>query len=180
MHPLTLAVASLLTMMTPLAAQSPSPYANDAHREIKALSSTEIDDLRAGRGMGLAKPAELNGYPGPMHVLELASQLDLSVDQRAKAEAIIARMRADAMALGAQIIAAERELDRAFADTTIDSESLQQRTQTIARLHGALRAIHLNAHLDQRALLTPAQVQRYMALRGYAGAAPGPHNHPHR
>ncbi len=173
-------VASVLTMMTPLAAQAPSPYAGAIQHEIKSLSPAEIDDLRGGRGMGLAKAAELNGYPGPMHVLELASQLDLDADQRARTAAIMARMRADAVTLGKQIIAAERELDRAFADTTIDSESLQRQTQTIARLHGALRAIHLNAHLDQRALLTPAQVQRYMALRGYADAAPGSHNHPHR
>jgi hypothetical protein len=89
-------------------------------------------------------------------------------------------MRANAVALGEQIIAAERDLDRAFADATIDSASLQARTEAIARLHGALRAVHLTAHLDQRALLTPAQVHRYMVLRGYADAAPGPHNHPHR
>jgi Spy/CpxP family protein refolding chaperone len=180
MRPLTLAAVSLLTMMTPLAAQTPSLYARDANREIKALSPDDVADLRAGRGMGLAKPAELNGYPGPMHVLELASQLELNADQRAKTEAIVARMRADAVALGEQIIAAERELDRSLVDSTIDSVSLQTRTETIARLHGALRAVHLNAHLEQRALLTPAQAQRYTVLRGYADAAPAPHNHPHR
>jgi Spy/CpxP family protein refolding chaperone len=167
-------------MITPLAAQAPSPYAGAMQHEIKSLSPAEIADLRAGRGMGLAKPAELNGYPGPMHVLELAAQLDLNADQRAKTAAIVARMRTNAVALGEQIITAERDLDRAFANATIDSESLQTQTETIARLHGAMRAVHLTAHLDQCALLTPMQVQRYMMLRGYTGAAPGPHNHPHR
>jgi hypothetical protein len=34
-------------------------------RPIKALSDQQVSDLRAGRGMGLALAAELNGYPGP-------------------------------------------------------------------------------------------------------------------
>ena len=36
---------------------------------IRGLSEQEIDDLTNGRGMGLARAAELNGYPGPLHVL---------------------------------------------------------------------------------------------------------------
>jgi Spy/CpxP family protein refolding chaperone len=180
MRRFTLALTSLLTMITPLAAQAPSPDAGAAPHDIKSLSPAEIDDLLAGRGMGLAKPAELNSYPGPMHVLELASQLDLSPDQHERTTTIIARMRADAVALGAQIVAAERALDRAFADATIDSASLPKQTQSIARLHGALRAVHLTAHLDQRALLTPTQVRHYMILRGYVDAAPNPHKHQHR
>jgi hypothetical protein len=34
-------------------------------RDIKTLSNQQIADLRAGRGMGLALAAELNGYAGP-------------------------------------------------------------------------------------------------------------------
>jgi hypothetical protein len=34
--------------------------------------------------MGLALAAELNGYPGPAHVIELAKSLGLSEPQRAK------------------------------------------------------------------------------------------------
>jgi len=37
-----------------------------------ALSVEQIEQYRAGAGMGYAKAAELNRYPGPMHVLELA------------------------------------------------------------------------------------------------------------
>ena len=62
----------------------------------------------------------------------------------------------------------------------IESNALQAKTAEIATLYGALRAVHLNAHLDQRALLTPTQVQHYMALRGHTNAAPEPHRHPHR
>jgi hypothetical protein len=161
---------------TPLAAQTHSPYAGAARQEIKALSPAEIDDLRAGRGMGLAKAAELNLYPGPMHVLELAGQLGLSTDQRAASTAIMARMREAATVLGAQIIDAEHDLDRTFAEQKIDADTLHAQTARIAALQGKLRAVHLGAHLEQRALLTPEQIQRYMTLRGYAGPTQ-PHHH---
>jgi hypothetical protein len=57
-----------------------SPYAGMQMRLIKALSEQQIADLKAGRGMGLALPAELNGYPGPIHVLELSDELGLSAE----------------------------------------------------------------------------------------------------
>ena len=63
-------------------AHNASPYAGQQTREIKALSSTQTADLLAGKGMELAKAAELNGYPGPMHTLELATQLELSTEQK--------------------------------------------------------------------------------------------------
>ena len=54
------------------------PYAGLETRAIKTLSERQIADLNAGRGMGLALAAELNGYPGPMHAIELADRLNLS------------------------------------------------------------------------------------------------------
>ena len=51
---------------------------------MKSLSDQQLSDLRAGRGMGMALPAELNGYPGPVHVLELADALGLTPEQREK------------------------------------------------------------------------------------------------
>jgi hypothetical protein len=44
-----------------------SPYAGEQGRAIKALSQKEVSDLLDGAGMGYAKAAELNRYPGPMH-----------------------------------------------------------------------------------------------------------------
>ncbi|HYV03741.1 MAG TPA: hypothetical protein VFB82_04100, partial [Blastocatellia bacterium] len=72
---------SLIIVAT--AANAQTPYAGMQTRTIKSLSEQQVADLGAGRGMGLALAAELNGYPGPSHVLELADKLDLSVDQRA-------------------------------------------------------------------------------------------------
>jgi len=72
----TLICAALL--LTSAAAIAQTPYAGMQTRPIKALSEQQVADLGAGRGTGLALAAELNGYPGPSHVLELADKLDLS------------------------------------------------------------------------------------------------------
>jgi len=48
--------------------------------------------------MGLAKAAELNGYPGPKHVLELAGPLKLTSAQVAATEATYRRMNSRAKA----------------------------------------------------------------------------------
>src|SRR5216684_672751 len=69
-------------------AAQPSPYAGQESRAIKALSEAEIDDLMNGRGMGLAKAGELNGYPGPIHVLDMGAELGLTQEQRAALAAI--------------------------------------------------------------------------------------------
>jgi hypothetical protein len=74
------AVATTITILilASTASLAQSPYAGMQTRSIKALSTQQIDDLRTGRGMGLALAAELNGYPGPAHVLELSERLALS------------------------------------------------------------------------------------------------------
>jgi len=76
-----LAIATALLLLS-AAAFAQSAYAGMQTRSIKALSEQQVADLKAGRGMGLALPAELNGYPGPIHVLELSDQLGLSADQK--------------------------------------------------------------------------------------------------
>ena len=43
--------------------------------------TTRIAELEAGSGWGLALPAELNGRPGPAHLLELKEALGLSPEQ---------------------------------------------------------------------------------------------------
>src|SRR6187455_1720235 len=116
-----------------------TPYAGMQTRPIKALSEQQVADLGAGRGMGLALAAELNGYPGPMHVLELSSQLGLNDDQRAKVAGLFDAMKREAVPLGERLIAAETALDRQFADRTITASSLGEATRDIASLQGELR-----------------------------------------
>jgi hypothetical protein len=148
-------------------AQSQQPYAGLEARSIKALSDQQIADLQSGRGMGLALAAELNGYPGPMHVLELADALALSDQQRTKVQELFAGMKAEALPLGDKLIAEEAGLNHLFANKTISPASLARSTVAIGTTHAALRETHLKYHLFTVEVLTPAQVQRYGELRGY-------------
>ncbi len=149
------------------AAPAPSPYAGQQTRSIKALSATQEQDLLQGKGMELAKAAELNGYPGPSHVLELAAALQLDGVQRRATETLMSRHKDKARALGAQLVEAERALDTAFSSQTIDAARITQLTQDIGTLQAALRAEHLQTHLEQTALLNPQQIAGYQRLRGY-------------
>src|SRR5262245_18271432 len=142
-------------------AQTTSPYTGQEQRTIKALSDEEIRDLLEARGMGLAKAAELNSYPGPLHVLQLATGLGLSDAQRKATDALYANMRQQALSIGRQIVEAERSLDRALSNGGIEPATLRSQFRAIATLQGKLRAIHLEAHIAQRSLLTPEQIAQY-------------------
>jgi hypothetical protein len=152
-----------------------SPYAGLEARRIKALSDQQIDDVKAGRGMSLALPAELNGYPGPSHVLELAGKLALTPEQLARTRALFAEMQAGAVSLGARVIESERLLDALFAEGVAAPETLVAATTRSALSQGELRAHHLKYHLEMRDLLTPDQRTRYDELRGYRGATARDH-----
>jgi Spy/CpxP family protein refolding chaperone len=154
-------------------------YAGEERREIKSLSAEEIDALLNGQGMGLAKAAELNHYPGPRHVLELAAELRLTPEQRTRAQASFERMRGEGVRLGRRIVERERELDAMFAKGEIDASRLQAATAGIARLQGDLRAAHLAAHLDMRRILSPQQIAKYDELRGYTGGQKTGRRHDH-
>lgn len=144
-----------------------SPYAGQERAAIKALSTEEQAALLEGQGMGFAKAAELNGYPGPKHVLELAQELELTEDQRARCRALFDRMRAAAAAEGAALIETERQLDALYATRTATAARVDAQLAKIEALRARLRGTHLNAHLEQAALLTPHQIARYAQLRGY-------------
>jgi hypothetical protein len=166
----------VLLFWSAVAHSQSSPYVGQKLREIKALSPQEISDYLSGKGMGLAKAAELNGYPGPAHVLELATELKLTPDQKARTEALFKNMEARAITLGKELVEEERVLDSLFASRSVTPEVLAGSLARIARFQGELRQVHLQAHLEQTALLTPDQVRQYNRLRGY-GAAPENEKH---
>jgi Spy/CpxP family protein refolding chaperone len=163
-------LASWLSATSVIAA---SPYAGEQSREIKALSADDIAGLRAGKGMGYAKAAELNGFAGPAHVLELADALGLTPEQRARTEALFASMSAKASARGRALVDKERELDALFASRTVTPERLASSLQAIGALQAQVRQAHLEAHLAQVQILTAEQNARYAELRGYGRNAPG-------
>jgi hypothetical protein len=152
-----------------------TPYSGMQTRSIKALSDQQIADLQAGRGMGLALAAELNGYPGPSHVLELADKLELSADQRSHMQRLLDSMKAEAVPLGSRLVEQERDLDKQFANRTVTAESLKASIAAVAATQGILRETHLKYHLSTGAILSPSQMFKYAELRGYGSG----HKHHH-
>src|SRR5207249_6711473 len=92
------------------AGEALSPYSGQETREIKALSRDEINGYLSGDGMSFAKAAELNHYPGPKHVLELADQLQLSEEQGRRSQMIFEDVKAKAVSLGKQLVEKEQSL----------------------------------------------------------------------
>lgn len=157
------------------AAQSPqSTYAGEQQRTIKALSADEQRGWLEGQGMGLARAAELNSHPGPMHALELADALALSDRQRRDLQALMSRHKAEARALGAEVVRLEAELDRLFAERRATADNVSQASAAIGTAHARVRASHLSTHVATAALLTPEQIRRYDELRGYGGGSAAP------
>ncbi len=142
-------------------------YAGMQGRAIKALSEQQLSDLRDGKGMSLALPAELNGYPGPSHALELAEPLKLTAEQKMRTQALFAQMQQEAKAAGEEVIAAEAGLDALFKAKTATPGALRTATHNAAVAQGQLRETHLRYHLAMVELLSPEQVASYNRLRGY-------------
>jgi hypothetical protein len=163
-----LIAATFGAVCVPIAAVETNPYAGQQTRAVKSLSEDEIGALLAGQGSGYAKAAELNGYPGPAHVLELAERLHLSEGQLQATRGLMQAHRTRARALGERLVAAETDLDRLFATKAAAPGSVDAATERIALLQAQLRAEHLKTHLAQTRLLDAEQLRRYAELRGYA------------
>lgn len=184
--PTIAALLLLLLASTPALAQTsaaaPSPYAGMQTRAIKSLSESDVDELRRGAGWGLALPAELNGAPGPKHLLELKGELGLSPAQVAALEAIFTEMQNEARAAGDRFIAAESAIDAAFRAGNLSPDRLRALVFAAAEARAELRFTHLARHLQTPPLLTGDQIARYNALRGYGAvdpcAAPPPGHDP--
>jgi len=156
-----------------------SPYAVLRGTAATGLLPEEVEGLVSGKGMVLALAAEVNGYPGPRHVLDAAdaSQLALQPEQRAAIEHLHAQMLEEAQAKGKEILEAEADLAQRFRDARIDEASLHETLYRIGQLRAELRFIHLRTHLTTRALLTADQIARYNTVRGYEGSGGGPQPH---
>ena len=144
------------------------PYAGQHERQVKALSADEVKQYLAGAGMGYAKSAELNHYPGPVHALELADQLRLAPEQRAEAKRLMDAHNAEARAIGAKLVESERALETLFRTGTLAPTALAEAVRNAAALQGEYRLSHLETHRQLRTVLTDEQVARYDLLRGYA------------
>lgn len=170
--PAIMAAPTMTAAQTPSPSQahshpSPSPYAGLQNRNIKSLSADDLSDLRKGAGWGLALAAELNGVPGPAHLLELREQIGLSPEQVAAIETIYAQMQAQAIVAGERLIAAEAAIEARFREGNLSPEALRELIDESAAARVELRYVHLLRHLETPPLLTAQQIARYNTLRGY-------------
>ena len=148
-------------------AHGTSPYAHAQSSEVPSLSPDEVRELRNGEGMGLARAAELNHFPGPKHLLEFARELGLEDAQIRRIEEIHGTMKARAIAKGEAVLEAELHLAGLFASGVPSGETLTRITEHIGLMRGQLQAIHLLAHVEAARELTAEQIEHYDRLRGY-------------
>ena len=144
-----------------------SQYAGEEKQAIKALSEREVAGYLRGDGMRMALAAELNGYPGPRHILENEDSLGLTAEQKEKVQEAFDGMTRDAQSLGKRLVDKETELDRLFAEKKIDGGRLPEYLAEIGRINAELRSVHLRTHLEMVKVLTPGQTAQYNRLRGY-------------
>lgn len=152
---------------TAVAAAAEQPDADPETRSIAGLSETQREGYAAGQGMGMALAAELNGYPGPRHVLDLAEELNLSTEQIDRTQALFESMQAEAREIGAEVVEVEQRLDNLFASGDVTPEDVSDLTRQIGELKGRLRNAHLQTHITQHGILTTEQNEAYQQLRGY-------------
>lgn len=145
-----------------------SPYAGQQARVIKTLSPDDIKQLNEGQGWGLAKAAELNGIPGPAHLLEMKNEIDLTEPQVKKIQQLFNKMNEKARKLGRRLIQLEAELNQAFANRKINKLKLLEKLSAIEKVRKDLRYVHLVTHLETPSILSTEQIEKYNQLRGYS------------
>tara|TARA_B100000676_G_scaffold307086_2_gene364724 strand:+ start:101 stop:706 length:606 start_codon:yes stop_codon:yes gene_type:complete len=149
-----------------------SKYVGQEQRSIKSLSDADIAELQRGGGWGMAKAAELNGVPGPIHLLELKDEIPLSDEQVSVITQLYHQMKSEAIESGTLLIELEAALDRQFRNGTVDETVLRASLEAIADVRMRLRFTHLSAHLQTPHILTPDQIAKYASLRGYGKTNP--------
>ena len=149
-----------------------SKYVGQEKRDIKSLSKLDVEELKNGRGWGLAKAAELNGVPGPVHLLEMKKEINLNPEQIEKIEILYQIMKKQAIPLGLKLIELERKLNNHFANGTITLKLLNELLEQIAKVRKKLRFVHLSTHLKTPGILSAEQIELYNKLRGYSSDDP--------
>jgi Spy/CpxP family protein refolding chaperone len=135
------------------------------HQQVDAWNKEFEAVVREGRGFGMAFAADQNGYPGPMHALELKSHLQLTPEQEAKLHALMATMFSEARPKGALLLEREARLRQLFAGRTADATTVQAAVAEVEAARREVRLVHLLTHLKTREILTEAQIAVYTAVR---------------
>ena len=135
------------------------------HQAAQACSAEFDKVVGEGRGFGLAFAADQNGYPGPLHVLELKDRLKLTADQEAKAQALLHAMFVESKPKSARLLEAEAKLRRLFADRAADDAAVRAAVAEVERARSEVRLVHLLTHLKTRELLSEDQRRIYHEAR---------------
>lgn len=133
----------------------------------QASVPADKESLENGEGAGMASYADVNGYPGPKHILEMQDQLNMSEEQRKDIESIFEAMSESALAKGDAIVRKEVELEKLFSEGKATEGEVKRLSREIGALRGELRAIHLAAHIQAKQILTEQQVSTYNSIRDH-------------
>ena len=139
--------------------------ASPAHRRMHAALEERKGVISRGLGAGLAFPADQNGYPGPLHVLELKDVLKLTAQQERQVEALQTAMFTASRPASSRLLEAEARLRRLFADARADEPGVRSAVAETEHAWTELRLVHLFAHLETRAVLTEEQRRLYQEAR---------------
>jgi hypothetical protein len=157
------------TATDPDEAARAAAHAAEAAREgtgIPALSEAQAAGYLDGKEMLHASVAELNHYPSPRRVFELAEALELTEGQRRAATELHEETRREAIRLGTELVALEQKLNRIFVWDQATADNIAKIVLDIGTLQAQLRLTHLVASIRQKPLLTEEQVRRYDELQG--------------
>lgn len=155
-------VCAVLTGCTTL-----SPQKTSYHEQHQLFSEKNDEGYLTGEGMGYAMLADENHYPGPRHVLDLAKELKLSPQQIKDSQTLFDQMQKDASELGKKLVAKQKIFHHLFRTGQINDDTLAMLLTEMSILETKIRYVHLSAHLKQRAILTPNQIEHYDILRRY-------------
>jgi Spy/CpxP family protein refolding chaperone len=142
---------------------------SDGHLRAQACLDEFDAVVSDGRGFGMAFAADQNGYPGPMHVLELKDRLALTAEQEARVRAVMHAMFAESKPKSARLLEAEKRLRALFSGGGADETAVRAATAEVEHARADVRLVHLLAHLKTRELLTDAQRRAYQEARWATG-----------
>src|SRR2546422_551302 len=162
--------ASVMVVLTGAAAVALAQHGHggagvEGHQVAQACATEFEKVVGEGRGFGLAFAADQNGYPGPMHVLELRDRLKLTSDQEAKTRDLMHAMFVESRPKSASLLDAEARLRRLFADHAADEATVRAAVAEVERARSEVRLVHLLTHLKTRDLLSEDQRRVYHEAR---------------
>jgi Spy/CpxP family protein refolding chaperone len=152
--------------------QHGAPGGTPHHALAETCNGAFEENVRDGRGFGMAFVADQQGYPGPLHVLELKDRLRLSRDQEVKAQALLAAMFAESRPKSARLLDAEVKLRRLFATGRPDEAAVRTAVTEVEMARADVRLVHLMFHLKMRDALTDEQRRIYQEARWGAPSTP--------